>query len=109
MDNRAVRLPPSTRRNIFTAHQQQAQSSRRQNVPAIRPDKEASAAIYQQPGEDELVERNSQGDYVTHAPTPVYRNMALVGLGRDGEDDEGMFYHFLRGLYGVWMRGADLW
>ncbi|KAF1947017.1 hypothetical protein EJ02DRAFT_392773 [Clathrospora elynae] len=83
MDNRAVRLPPTARRNIFTTHAQQ-QPRRQQNVPTIRPDREA---VFQQPAEDELVERTAEGEYVVHAPQPVYRNMALVSLGREGQED----------------------
>ncbi|EDU40500.1 hypothetical protein PtrSN002B_005669 [Pyrenophora tritici-repentis] len=78
MDNRAIRLPPTARRNLFaTAQQQQQQTSRRQNgtAPSIRPDsREVEPDIFQQPAEDELVERDDQGEYVIHAPDPVYGN-----------------------------------
>lgn len=82
MDNRAVRLPPNARRNIF-----HTQSSRRPNPPTVRPDREM-ASIFQQPQEDELVERDEQGEYVTAAPQPVYKNMAL-GLGTEADEETG--------------------
>ena len=98
MDNRAIRLPPNTRRNLFAAHtapqQQQPQpTSRRQNqnVPSIRPDsREIQSDIFTQPVEEELVEKDAQGDYITDAPMPVYRNMSTVGLGREGDEEAGM-------------------
>jgi hypothetical protein len=96
MDNRAVRLPPTARRNIFAQHSAQQSTRRGQPAPSIRPDKEASApAIFQQPGEDELVERNEKGEYIVQAPTPVYRNMALSGLEREVEEETGMFPHYM--------------
>lgn len=93
MDNRAIRLPPTARRNLFaTAQQQQQQSSRRQNgtAPSIRPDsREVEPDIFQQPAEDELIERNDQGEYVIQAPAPVYRNNA--NSEREGDDETGTF------------------
>jgi hypothetical protein len=90
MDNRAVRLPQTTCRNIFAHHSAQQSSRRGQTAPSIRPDKEAEApSIFQQPAEDELVERNEKGEYVIQAPTPVYRNMALSGLEREAEEETG--------------------
>ena len=97
MDNRAIRLPPNTRRNLFaahTAHQQPQQqpTSRRQNhnAPAIRPDsREIQPDIFTQPVEDELVEKDVQGDYIVHAPIPVYKNMSTVGLGPEGDEETG--------------------
>ncbi|KAI4681408.1 uncharacterized protein J4E84_007644 [Alternaria hordeiaustralica] len=87
MDNRAIRLPPTTRRNIFAAHtaqQQQAQPqqqpARRQNqaAPSIRPDsREIEQDIFMQPTEDEFVERDDIGEYIVKAPAPVYREMGV--------------------------------
>ncbi|KZM21863.1 hypothetical protein ST47_g6986 [Ascochyta rabiei] len=74
---RAVRPPPGARRNLF-------QSSRRQNPTAVRPD---TATIFQQPMEDELVERTPDGEYALFAPQTVYKHMAL-GLGNARETDE---------------------
>jgi len=100
MDNRAIRLPPTARRNLFGAaqqqqqQQQQQQSSRRQNgtAPSIRPDsREVEPDIFQQPAEDELVERDDQGEYVIHAPVPVYRNNN-ANSEHEGDDETGTFY-----------------
>ncbi|KAJ4347384.1 hypothetical protein N0V95_005481 [Ascochyta clinopodiicola] len=74
---RAVRPPPGARRNLF-------QSSRRQNPTAVRPD---TATIFQQPMEDELVERTPDGEYALFAPHTMYKHMAL-GLGNAQETDE---------------------
>lgn len=82
MDNRAVRLPPNARRNIFST-----QTSRRQNPTTVRPDREAPS-IFQQPQEDELVERDDNGEYKTTAPENVYKNMAL-GFGGDEDEETG--------------------
>ncbi|KAF1837845.1 hypothetical protein BDW02DRAFT_565567 [Decorospora gaudefroyi] len=92
MDNRAIRLPPTTtRRNIFTAHP--AQQPRRQKP---RPDQDPpEPTIFQQPAEDELVERNSSGEYVTQAPTPVYKDML-----RDADAEEQGQENELIALYG---------
>ncbi|KAF2854450.1 hypothetical protein T440DRAFT_465415 [Plenodomus tracheiphilus IPT5] len=79
MDNRAVRLPPNARRNIFHT------TSRRQNPTTIRPDHEMPANIFQPPTEEEFVERDAQGEYKIAAPHPVYKNMAL---GVPPEEDE---------------------
>ncbi|KAH9872656.1 hypothetical protein J1614_005050 [Plenodomus biglobosus] len=79
MDSRAVRLPPNARRNIFHT------TSRRQNATTIRPDHQMSANIFQQPTEEEFVERDEQGEYKIAAPHPVYKNMAL---GVAPEEDE---------------------
>lgn len=99
MDSRAIRLPPNTRRNLFAAHtsqqqphQQQQPTSRRQNqnAPAVRPDsREIQQDIFTQPVEDELVEKDAQGDYIVHAPMPVYKNMGTVGLGPEGDEEVG--------------------
>lgn len=97
MDNRAIRLPPNARRNLFAAHtaqqqQQQQPTSRRQNqnAPAVRPDsREIQPDIFTQPVEDELVEKDVQGDYIVHAPIPVYKNMSTVVLGPEGDEEAG--------------------
>ncbi|KAH6866337.1 hypothetical protein J4E91_007709 [Alternaria rosae] len=106
MDNRAIRLPPTTRRNIFAAHttqQQQTQSqqppARRQNqaAPSIRPDsREIEQDIFMQPTQDEFVERDDIGEYVVKAPAPVYREM---GVGSEG-DEEGEQENEMIQLYG---------
>jgi hypothetical protein len=102
MDNRAIRLPPNTRRNLFAAHttqQQQQPTSRRQNqnAPSVRPDsREIQQDIFTQPVEDELVEKDAQGDYIVHAPIPVYKNMGTVGLGPEGDEEAGEFPRRLR-------------
>ncbi|KAJ4324124.1 hypothetical protein N0V94_001480 [Neodidymelliopsis sp. IMI 364377] len=75
---RAVRPPPGARRNLFH------QNTRRQNPTSVRPD---TATIFQQPMEDELVERTPNGEYVLYAPQTVYKHMAL-GLGDGRERDE---------------------
>ncbi|EOA89429.1 uncharacterized protein SETTUDRAFT_167901 [Exserohilum turcica Et28A] len=92
MDKRAIRLPPNTRRNLFPSHtaQQQQPTSRRpnHNAPSVRPDsREIQPDIFMQPLEDELVEKDVQGDYVTHAPVPVYKNMGTVSLGQEGDEE----------------------
>ena len=80
---RAVRPPPGARRNLF-------QGTRRQNPTAVRPD--TVTTIFQQPLEDEIVERKSDGEYVMYAPQTVYRHMALgLGNGRDSDEETGMF------------------
>lgn len=82
--HRAVRPPPSSRRNIFPGV-----SSRRQNPTTIRSDRETSATnIFQQPGEDELVERTPQGEYVLYAPQMGYKNMAMI-LDAEGDEEAG--------------------
>lgn len=76
---RTVRPPP--RRNLF-------QSTRRQNPTAVRPD---TATIFQQPLEDELVERTPNGDYALYAPQTVYKHMALgLGHGRESDEETGI-------------------
>jgi hypothetical protein len=96
MDNRAIRLPPTTRRNLFAAHtaQQQQQPpqqpARRQNqpTPSIRPDsREIEQDIFMQPAEEEFVERDAVGEYIVKAPTPVYRDM---GVGNEVDEEAGM-------------------
>ena len=77
---RAVRPPPGSRRNLF-------QSARRQNPTTVRPDREM-ATIFQQPQEDELVERTAQGEYIMYAPQMNYTHMAL-SLGREGDEEAG--------------------
>ena len=84
MDNRAVRLPPGSRHNLF-----QSQSSRRQNPPAVRPDREA-ANIFQQPQEDELVERTEKGEYNVAAPQPVYKHIGR-GIGTEAQEEAGKY------------------
>ncbi|KAF2631295.1 hypothetical protein BU25DRAFT_407808 [Macroventuria anomochaeta] len=74
---RAVRPPPGARRNLF-------HPTRRQNPTAVRPD---TATVFQQPMEDELVERAPNGEYALYAPQTVYKHMAL-GLGNGRESDE---------------------
>ncbi|KAH7553252.1 hypothetical protein J3E72DRAFT_241868 [Bipolaris maydis] len=104
MDNRAIRLNPNTRRNLFAAHttQQQPPTSRRQNqnAPSVRPDsREIQQDIFTQPVEDEMVERDAQGDYIIHAPTPVYKNMGTASIGPEG-DEEGENENELIEMYG---------
>lgn len=91
MDNnhahpRAVRPPPASRRNLFPGT-----SSRRTNPTTIRPDREAAATnIFQQPGEDELVERTPSGEYVVFAPQMGYKNTNMAGGGDvEGEEEAG--------------------
>ncbi|KAL1793702.1 hypothetical protein ACET3X_008684 [Alternaria dauci] len=112
MDNRAIRLPPTTRRNIFASHtaqnpdhrQQQhhhhhQQQPRRQNTtaPSIRPDsREIEADIFLSSADEDLVERDSLGEYIVKAPTPVYRDM---GAGSE-DDDETEQENQVIGLYG---------
>ncbi|OAL50945.1 hypothetical protein IQ07DRAFT_479582, partial [Pyrenochaeta sp. DS3sAY3a] len=80
---RAVRPPPASRRNLFPGT-----SSRRTNTTTIRPDREATATnIFQQPGEDELVERDASGEYVVFAPQMGSKNMGMPG-GGDAEGEE---------------------
>ncbi|KAJ4379170.1 hypothetical protein N0V86_005214 [Didymella sp. IMI 355093] len=43
--------------------------------------------MFQQPMEDEMVERKPDGDYAIFAPQTVYKHMAL-GLGNGRESDE---------------------
>jgi hypothetical protein len=101
MDNRAIRLPPSTRRNIFAAHtaqqpeqrqqpHQQAPRRQNQNVPSIRPDsREIEQDIFMQPAQEEFVERDAVGEYVVKAPTPVYKDM---GVGSEGDEEVGTLH-----------------
>jgi hypothetical protein len=98
MDNRAIRLPPTTRRNLFAAHTQQQQQqqqpqqqppARRQNAaaPSIRPDsREIEQDIFMQPTTDDFVERDALGEYTISAPTPVYKNM---GISSEGDEEAG--------------------
>lgn len=82
---RAVRPPPGARRNLF-------QGTRRQNPTAVRPD---TATIFQQPMEDELVERGPNGEYALYAPQTVYKHMALgLSDGRESDEETGMFLSF---------------
>ncbi|KAH6622360.1 hypothetical protein C7974DRAFT_220659 [Boeremia exigua] len=75
---RAVRPPAGARRNLF-------QSTRRQNPTAVRPD---TATIFQQPMEEEMVERTSNGEFALYAPQTVYKHMALgLGSGRESDED----------------------
>lgn len=75
---RAVRPPPAARRTQF-------QGTRRQNPTAVRPD---TATIFQQPMEDELVERMPSGEYALYAPQTVYKHMALGLAGGKVVDEE---------------------
>jgi hypothetical protein len=99
MDNRAIRLPPTTRRNIFASHtaqnpdqrqQPQHAPARRQNgaAPSIRPDsREIEADIFSSSADEDFVERDALGEYIVKAPTPVYRDM---GVGSEEDDETGM-------------------
>ncbi len=77
---RAVRPPPGARRALFN------QPSRRQNATTVRPDRDL-ATIFQPPQEDELVERDSQGEYVLYAPIG-YKHMAMA-IGMEMDEEEG--------------------
>lgn len=60
-------------------------------MTTVRPDREM-ATIFQQPQEDELVERTPQGEYVLYAPTG-YKHMAMA-LGRVADEEAGILsYH----------------
>lgn len=84
---RAVRPPPGARRNLF-------HGTRRQNPTAVRPD---TATIFQQPMEDELVERTPNGEYALYAPQAVYKHMALgMGSGRESDEETGPSLSFQR-------------
>ena len=79
---RAVRPPPGTRRNLFH------QGTRRQN-PTVRPD---TANIFQQPMDDELVERTPSGEYALYAPQTMYKHMVLgLGGGQEVDEDAGTY------------------
>ncbi|KAL6704567.1 hypothetical protein ACN47E_008077 [Coniothyrium glycines] len=80
MDNRAVRMPAGSRHNLF-----QGQPARRQNPTTVRPDHDVSG-IFQQPQEDELVERTENGEYSVAAPQAVYRNVA-TGMGNEAHEE----------------------
>lgn len=80
---RAVRPPPGSRRALFQTHA----PSRRQNPTSVRPD---TANIFQQPMEDELVERDQKGEYTMCAPQTTYKHLAL-GLGHEGDEETGVF------------------
>ncbi|KAG9196044.1 hypothetical protein G6011_01165 [Alternaria panax] len=96
MDNRAIRLPPTTRRNIFASHtaqnpdqrqQPHHQPARRHNAaaPSVRPDsREIEQDIFMQSSDEEFVERDALGEYIIKAPTPVYRDM---GVGSEGDEE----------------------
>ncbi|CAI9627541.1 hypothetical protein GT037_009210 [Alternaria burnsii] len=108
MDNRAIRLPPTTRRNIFASHtaqnpdqrqQPQHAPARRQNgaAPSVRPDsREIEADIFSSSADEDFVERDALGEYIVKAPTPVYRDM---GVGSE-EDDESEQENQVINLYG---------
>ena len=90
---RAVHPPPGARRNLF-------QSNRRQNPTAVRPD---TATIFQQPVEDELVERTPNGEYALYAPQTVYKHMALgLGAGRESDEETGMSLGVSRKILEPW-------
>lgn len=92
---RAVRPPPGARRNLF-------QSTRRQNPTAVRPD--TATTIFQQPLEDEMVERKPDGEYVMFAPQTVYKHMALgLGNGRDSDEETGGSGCSSGGRLGLWL------
>lgn len=77
---RATRPPPS-RRALFHA------STRRQAQPSVvRPD---TATIFQQPMEDELVERDEKGQYKINTPSTMYKHLAM-GMGRESDEEAGM-------------------
>ncbi|OAL02434.1 hypothetical protein IQ06DRAFT_303138 [Phaeosphaeriaceae sp. SRC1lsM3a] len=74
---RATRPPPS-RRALFHA------STRRQAQPSVvRPD---TATIFQQPMEDELVERDEKGQYKINTPSTMYKHLAM-GMGRESDEE----------------------
>tara|TARA_R110002003_G_scaffold48_3_gene3918 strand:+ start:26130 stop:26438 length:309 start_codon:yes stop_codon:yes gene_type:complete len=76
---RPVRPPPTSRRALFHA------STRRQPpTSVVRPD---TATIFQQPMEDELVERNEKGEYKVDAPSTSYKH--LVAMSREADEETG--------------------
>ncbi|KAF2128379.1 hypothetical protein P153DRAFT_367527 [Dothidotthia symphoricarpi CBS 119687] len=75
---RPTRPPPTSRRNLFHA------SSRRPH-PTVRAD---TSNIFQQPMEDELVERLPSGDYTVYAPQTAYAHMAMAGNENEGDEAE---------------------
>lgn len=86
---RAIRPPPS-RRALFnsTSHNPSTHApTRRVNPTSVRPD---TANIFTQPQEDELVERDSQGEYVLNAPHPSYKHLAL-GLEQEVDEEAGTY------------------
>jgi hypothetical protein len=75
---RAARPPPS-RRALFHA------STRRQPpTSVVRPD--TATTIFQQPMDDELVERDEKGQYIVTAPSSMYKHLAQM---REGDDETG--------------------
>ncbi|KAH4848860.1 hypothetical protein HBH75_149550 [Parastagonospora nodorum] len=83
---RAARPPPS-RRALF-------QSTRRQPpTSVVRPD---TATIFQQPMDDELVERDDKGQYIITAPSSMYKQMAHM---REGDEETEQENHIIE-LYG---------
>lgn len=73
---RAARPPPS-RRALF-------QSTRRQPpTSVVRPD---TATIFQQPMDDEIVERDDKGQYIVTAPSSTYKQMVHM---REGDEETG--------------------
>jgi hypothetical protein len=86
---RAVRPLPGTRRNLFH------QGTRRQNPTSVRPD---TANIFQQPMDEELVERTPTGEYALYAPQTTYKHMALgLGGGQEVDEEIGIYIHFRKG------------
>jgi hypothetical protein len=76
---RATRPPPS-RRALFHA------STRRQPpTSVVRPD---TATIYAPTMDDELVERDEQGQYKVNAPSTMYKHLAM-GTGREADEETG--------------------
>jgi hypothetical protein len=73
---RAARPPPS-RRALF-----QSSTRRQQPTSVVRPD---TATIFQQPMDDELVERDEKGQYIVTAPSSMYKHLAQM---REGADEE---------------------
>ncbi|KAH7087659.1 hypothetical protein FB567DRAFT_525449 [Paraphoma chrysanthemicola] len=74
---RPVRPPPTSRRALFHP------STRRQPpTSVVRPD---TATIFQQPMEDELVERNEKGEYKVDAPNTSYKH--LVAMSREADEE----------------------
>lgn len=80
---RAVRPPPGARRALFAPHA----PSRRQNPTSVRPD---TANIFEQPMEDELVERDAKGEYAMCAPHTTHKHLAL-GLAQERDEEAGKF------------------
>lgn len=56
------------------------------------------ANIFQQPSEEEFVERDAQGEYKIAAPHPVYKNMVALS-GAPEEDEESNQDNEVIGLY----------